>query len=241
MPLDRPRPNVLTHNGARTHLSISRDLTEKLHLFSRKNGVTMFMTLLAAYQTLLYRYTGQDDICTGTSITSRNRPELRDLISLFANNLVLRSDLSGNPTFLEVLKRTRKMALGACAHQDIPFEKLKEVKEIVRAPLRGYLQTFLGQFDTLNPYKEEKKQIQDVLENNKESLIAFAFEKYFAMNSLMGSQRKCAAMIECLHSLGVKEVACLLDFGLEFDQVMAGLEKLNELRKYFEPHNQVTV
>jgi amino acid adenylation domain-containing protein len=126
MPLDRPRPGVLTHNGARTHVSISRELTNALHEFSRKNGVTLFMTLLAAYQTLLYRYTGQKDICTGTSITSRSRPELWGLIGLFANTLVLRSNLSENPTFLELLKRTRKMALGAFTHQDIPFEKLME-------------------------------------------------------------------------------------------------------------------
>jgi natural product biosynthesis luciferase-like monooxygenase protein len=117
----------------------------------------------------------------------------------------------------------------------------KEVKDIVRAPLRNYLNTFLGQFDTLNPFKDDNKQVQDVLDNNRESLLTFAFEKYFNMSSLMGSQRKCTAMVERLHSLGVNEIACLLDFGLEVDQVMAGLEKLNELRKSFVPQGQVTV
>jgi natural product biosynthesis luciferase-like monooxygenase protein len=120
-------------------------------------------------------------------------------------------------------------------------ENDREVKEIVRAPLRSYLNTFLGQFETLNPYKEDNKQVRDVLDKDKEALITFAFEKYFNMSALMGSQRKCAVMIERLHALGVNEVACLLDFGLEFDQIMGGLEKLNELRKCFVPQGQVAV
>ncbi|MGF7035202.1 natural product biosynthesis luciferase-like monooxygenase protein [Paenibacillus mucilaginosus] len=109
------------------------------------------------------------------------------------------------------------------------------VKEQVRGPLRDYLSTFLGQYDTLNPYKDDNAAVKDVLDNEKESLITFAFEKYFQMSSLMGSKQKCAKMIERLQKLGVNEVACLLDFGLEFEQIMQGLEHLNELKSWFTP------
>ncbi len=126
MPLDRPRPVVMTHNGERMRMTIPAEITTDLKELSRKNGVTMFITMLAAYQTLLSRYTGQDDLCIGTSISSRNRPELENLIGLLANTLVLRNNLEGNPTFAEVLKRTRKVAFGAFAHKEIPYEKLIE-------------------------------------------------------------------------------------------------------------------
>ena len=84
------------------------------------------MTLLAAFQALLYRYTGQDDIVVGSPIANRNRTEIEGLIGFFVNTLVLRTDFSGNPTFKELLARVREMALGAYAHQDLPFEKLVE-------------------------------------------------------------------------------------------------------------------
>lgn len=126
MPLDRPRPVAMTHNGERMRMTIPADITTSLKGFSRKSGVTMFITMLAAYQTLLYRYTGQEDICVATSISSRNRPELQNLIGLLANTLVLRNNLEGDPTFAEVLKCTRKVAFGAFAHKDIPYEKLIE-------------------------------------------------------------------------------------------------------------------
>ncbi|WP_270171056.1 non-ribosomal peptide synthetase [Paenibacillus sp. SYP-B4298] len=126
MPLDRPRPPVMTHQGQRTKFAFSEEWTSKIKQFSRKNGVTLFMALLAAYQTVLYRYTLQEDLCIGTSVSSRSRPELQPLIGMFVNTLVLRTKLDGNPTFSEVLKRMRKTAFGAFAHQDIPFEKLIE-------------------------------------------------------------------------------------------------------------------
>jgi non-ribosomal peptide synthetase component F len=84
------------------------------------------MTLLAAFQILLYRYSGQDDIIVGTPIANRNRQEIEPLIGFFVNSLVLRSDLVGNPSFRELLKRVREVTLGAYAHQDLPFEKLVE-------------------------------------------------------------------------------------------------------------------
>ena len=126
LPTDRPRPAVQSFRGARQSLELSKELTEELKALSRKEGVTLFMTLLAAFQTLLYRYTAQDDIVVGSPIANRNRTEIEGLIGFFVNTLVLRTNLGGNPTFHELLGRVREVALGAYAHQDLPFEKLVE-------------------------------------------------------------------------------------------------------------------
>ncbi|WP_414588179.1 amino acid adenylation domain-containing protein, partial [Scytonema sp. PCC 10023] len=126
LPTDRPRPAIQTYGGAIEKFSLSKELSEALPALSQKQGVTLFMTLLAAFQTLLYRYSGQPDICVGTPIANRNRAETEKLIGLFANTLVLRTNLSGNPSFSDLLSQVRKVALGAYAHQDVPFEQLVE-------------------------------------------------------------------------------------------------------------------
>ncbi|HEY2922318.1 MAG TPA: condensation domain-containing protein, partial [Candidatus Binatia bacterium] len=126
LPTDRPWPAVQSFRGKRQSIELSKELTEGLKALSRKEGVTLFMTLLAAFQALLYRYTGQEDIVVGSPIANRNRAEIEGLIGFFVNTLVLRSNFDGNPTFKELLARVREMALGAYAHQDLPFEKLVE-------------------------------------------------------------------------------------------------------------------
>ena len=105
---------------------LSTDLSEQLRGLSRQEGVTLFMTLLAAFQTLLYRYTNQDDVVVGTDVANRNQAEIEPLIGFFVNLLVLRTNLSGNPSFRELLGRVREVTLGAYAHQDLPFAKLVE-------------------------------------------------------------------------------------------------------------------
>jgi amino acid adenylation domain-containing protein len=127
LPADHPRPTVQTFQGARQFLTLSPTLTEALKTLSLRHGVTLFMTLLAAFQTLLHRYSRQDDIAVGTLIANRNRVELESLIGFFVNTLVLRTDLSGDPTFRELLERVRTITLGAYQHQDVPYEKLLEV------------------------------------------------------------------------------------------------------------------
>ncbi|WP_334838648.1 amino acid adenylation domain-containing protein, partial [Nostoc sp.] len=126
LPTDRPRPVVQTFNGANMEFSLSVELTQKLVKLSHKQGCTLFMTLLAAYNTLLYRYTGQTDILVGTPIANRDRTEIEGLIGFFVNTLVMRTDLAQNPSFSELLPRLREMALSAYAHQDLPFEMLVE-------------------------------------------------------------------------------------------------------------------
>ena len=126
LPSDRPRPAVQTFRGAKKTLKLSAALTEQLNALNRKEGVTLFMTLLAAFKTLLYRYTGQNEIVVGTPIAGRSRGETQDLIGLFVNTLVMRSSLSGELSFRELLWQVREVALGAYAHQDLPFERLVE-------------------------------------------------------------------------------------------------------------------
>ncbi|HYP28243.1 MAG TPA: amino acid adenylation domain-containing protein [Blastocatellia bacterium] len=126
LPTDHPRGSTWSSNGAAAYFSLPESLTGGLKDLSRREGATLFMTLLAAFQSLLHRYTGQEDILVGTPIANRNRPELERLIGLFINNLIIRADLSGNPSFKELLARVRKVALEAYAHQDLPFEKLVE-------------------------------------------------------------------------------------------------------------------
>ena len=126
LPTDRPRPAVQTFQGAVKHWELSEELTRGLNALSRQEDATLFMTLLAVFQVLLARYSGQEDIVVGTAIANRTRAEVEDLIGFFLNTLALRGDLSGNPSFVELLGRVREAALGAYAHQDLPFEKLVE-------------------------------------------------------------------------------------------------------------------
>ena len=126
VPTDRPRPAVQSYRGQTQYLELTKELTEGLKELSRKEGVTLFMTLMAAFQTLLYRYTSQEDIVVGSPIANRNRRDIEGLIGFFVNTLVLRTDVSGNPSFRELLGRVRKTALDAYEHQVLPFEKLVE-------------------------------------------------------------------------------------------------------------------
>jgi amino acid adenylation domain-containing protein len=126
LPVDRPRPAIQTYRGARQSLTLPKAVSEGLKALSRDQGITLFMTLLAAFQTLLQRYTGQDDIVVGSPISGRNRHELEGVIGFFVNTLALHTDFAGDPTFRELLTRVREVAIGAYAHQDLPFEKLVE-------------------------------------------------------------------------------------------------------------------
>nr|WP_290226170.1 non-ribosomal peptide synthetase [Trichocoleus desertorum] len=139
LPTDHPRPVTPSYRGTAQQLELSPELTSALESLSDRAGVSLFMTLLAAFQTLLYRYTGQTDIVVGSAIANRNLTELENLIGFFVNSLVLRIDLSDHPTFAELLERVRQMTLAAYAHQEVPFEKLVEelqpARDLSRNPL----------------------------------------------------------------------------------------------------------
>ena len=135
LPKDHPRPPVQTFNGAGIPINIPAALTSKVKQLSQKQGVTLFITLLAVFKILLYRYSGQEQIAVGSPIANRNRSEIEGLIGFFVNSLVMYTDLGGEPSFIEVLNRVRQTALEAYAHQDLPFEKLVEGLQPERFPL----------------------------------------------------------------------------------------------------------
>jgi hypothetical protein len=131
LPADRRRPAVQTFRGAFLNTALPPALSERFRALCQRHGATLFMALLALFEALLARYTGQDDVVVGTTIANRRQTELEGLIGLFVNTLALRGDLSGDPPFAELLARVRRSTLGAYAHQDLPFERV--VQEVAQA------------------------------------------------------------------------------------------------------------
>src|SRR6185295_3400290 len=136
---DRERPVVATHRGGRVEVALNRQLSEEIRAVSQREGVTMFMTLLAGFQLVLGRYSGQEDVVVGTDVANREQVETEGLIGFFVNQLVMRTRVEGDETVRELLRRVREKALGAYAHQDVPFEKVVEEvapeRELSRTPL----------------------------------------------------------------------------------------------------------
>ncbi len=126
LPSDHPRPAVRSFRGAVERFELDQELSEKLRALSQRESVTLFMLLLAVFKVLLMKYSGQADLVIGADVANRNRAETENLIGFFVNMLVLRTDLSGDPTFRDLLQRVREVCLEAYAHQDLPFEKLVE-------------------------------------------------------------------------------------------------------------------
>jgi hypothetical protein len=139
LPTDRTRPAQQSYRGAHLSFELSAEIGAALKQLGQQEGVTLFMTLLAAFQLLLSRYSKQDDILVGSVIAGRTRTETERLIGLFLNTLVMRTDLSGEPGFRQLLKRVREVCLGAYAHQEVPFEKLVEElqpeRDLSRSPI----------------------------------------------------------------------------------------------------------
>jgi amino acid adenylation domain-containing protein len=127
LPTDKTRPTEQTFKGTNLHFNINREIVDKLNAFCKENDITLFMTLLSVFNVLLNKYSGQVDICVGSPIANRTRSEIEPLIGFFVNMLSLRSDLSGNLTFLELLKQVKQTTLDAYSNQDIPFEKVVDI------------------------------------------------------------------------------------------------------------------
>ncbi|HEV7519360.1 MAG TPA: amino acid adenylation domain-containing protein, partial [Thermoanaerobaculia bacterium] len=126
LPLDRPRPPVLSHRGDSRSVHVSEERRRAFQALARRHEATLFMVVLAAFQALLARLAGAVEVSLGTPVAGRNERQTEGLIGFFVNSLVLRTDLSGDPTFEELLRRVRELALSAYAHQELPFEKLVE-------------------------------------------------------------------------------------------------------------------
>jgi amino acid adenylation domain-containing protein/non-ribosomal peptide synthase protein (TIGR01720 family) len=139
LPLDKPRPTRRSARAGRVPVALSGELSEALEALAQREGCSLFMVLLGGFQALLARWSGQEDIVVGTPVAGRTRVEVEGLIGFFVNTLVLRTDVSGRPTFRELLARVKEVALGAYAHQDVPFEKLVEelapVRDLRHSPL----------------------------------------------------------------------------------------------------------
>ncbi|GAA0907528.1 non-ribosomal peptide synthetase [Virgisporangium aurantiacum] len=148
---DRPRPALRDPTAATVAFTVARDVAAALRTVGRRAGATMFMTVLTAFQALLSRHTGRDDIAVGTTIAGRTTPQIEQLIGFFANTLVMRTDLSGDPPFPELLERVRQVALAAYAHQDVPFEQLVEhlqpARDLSRTPLFQVMFNFADRAD----------------------------------------------------------------------------------------------
>ncbi len=130
---DRPRPEIWSGRGAKHYIKLSRALSENIRSLSQARSVTPFMTLLAAFQCFLYRYTGHEDVAVGSLIANRNHIQIERLIGLFANTIVLRSDLSGDPTFGDLVRRVRQVTLDAYRNQDLPIEEVLRALRISRS------------------------------------------------------------------------------------------------------------
>jgi len=160
LPTDFPRPSVQSYRGARQYLQLPPELARSVRALSKKCGVTPFITLLAAFKTLLWRYTEQDEIVVGSPIANRNRIESEKLMGFLANTITLYTDLSGNPTFTELLERVRETSLGAYGHQDVPFELLVQALEAERDMSRSPL--FQVMFNYMMNYSAPKVDLPDL-------------------------------------------------------------------------------
>jgi amino acid adenylation domain-containing protein len=161
LPTDRPRPALQSYPGGYRSLQLTAELGRDVQALARRSGVTLFMALLAAFQALLHRYTGQERIVVGSPVAGRGRPEFEGLIGFFVNTLVLPADLAGDLTVRQLLERTRDMALGAYAAQDLPFEKLVQALQPVRDTSRSPL--FQAMFLLHQPVHEESKNAEGAL------------------------------------------------------------------------------
>jgi non-ribosomal peptide synthetase component F len=126
LPTDRPRPAVQSYRGASLNTRFSTDLSGRLKELSRRENCTLYMTMLAGFEALLYRETGAEEVMVGTATANRSRREVEGLIGFFVNMVVMRGEMGGQPSYVEMMRRVREVALGAYAHQEVPFEKLVE-------------------------------------------------------------------------------------------------------------------
>lgn len=164
LPTDRPRPAIQDTQGVQATISLPPGLAASLGALSRREGATLFMALLATFQILLGRYTGQDDVIVGAPVAGRTRREFENLIGFFINTVVLRCDLSGNPTFAELLGRVREVCLGAFTHQDVPFDRLVQAvqpeRDLSRNPLFDILFNYISYPNT--PRSSGSLAVEDV-------------------------------------------------------------------------------
>jgi non-ribosomal peptide synthetase component F len=181
LPTDRPRPPVQTYNGAALYFNVPVDLVRRLESFSQEEGVTLFMTLMAVFKVMLHRYARQDDICVGTPIANRSRAELEPLIGFFVNTLVMRTDLSGSPSFRELMTRILETALGAYDHQDLPFEYLVDHLGIERSMSHSPLFQVMFTLDSVTATTRELRLSDLVIHSVETDVTTARFDLVLSM------------------------------------------------------------
>ncbi|MHC0062934.1 amino acid adenylation domain-containing protein [Nostoc sp. UIC 10890] len=174
LPTDKSRPSVQSFRGRSEFLELNQDLTQKLKRLSQESGTTLFMTMLAAFTLLLSRYSGQEDIVVGSAIANRTHSYTEPLIGFFVNILALRTNLQGNPTFLELLERVKQVTLDAYDHQDLPFEKL--VDELGKVRRRSPSERSLSHHPLFQVAFSLQNETQQQLETNELTLKRFQWE-----------------------------------------------------------------
>lgn len=187
LPSDRPRPAVQTFSGDRHWLELSEELTNSLLALSQHENVTLFITLLSVFKVLLSRYTGDEDVIVGSPIANRPQLETESVIGYFLNNLALRSNLAGDPTFQEVLQRVKQTALEAYANQDVPFEKLidalKPTRDLGRTPIfQVYFNLFNFGSEIQLPGRGQSISFVDAWAHSEEKLSKFDLTLYAGLH-----------------------------------------------------------
>jgi non-ribosomal peptide synthetase component F len=215
LPTDRPRKGELSLRTARQPFQIPEELCAALTRFSRQEGITLFMTLIAAFKTLLYSYTGQEDIRVGTLVANRQHPETEGLIGLFANLVILRTNMGGNPTLRQVLQRVRTTTLEAHAYQELPFEYL--ARTLARERHLDRLSLFQAMF-TMQHALPQFPQLADVTCDvlKTEAIDATPCELVL---SLHGSPHGLDGL--CLYKTALYEEATIVRMLRDFQQLLA--------------------
>jgi amino acid adenylation domain-containing protein len=217
LPTDRPRPPQMRYRGNYYQFSLPKPLLDGLNRLSQQQGATLFMTLLAAFQSLLHRYSGQNDICVGSPIANRTRSDIEPLIGLFVNSLALRSQIDSQQTFIELLKRLQKTTLDAYANQDVPFERLVDVLGVPRdtshAPL---FQVF---FSLTNGEAERNLTLDNL---TAEFLPADIDSAKFDL-SLLATEYRDRLVCQLEYSSDLFDRDTIVRMGLHFSELVAGI------------------
>ena len=235
LPTDRPRPAVQTYRGAAHTLTIPGELADAIRRLSRREGATLFIVLLAAFKVLLHRYSGQNDILVGTPIANRNRAEIENLIGFFLNTLVLRTDVSGNPTFKQLLAQVREVAVGAYAHQGLPFEKILEELQ----PERNLSHTPLFQvwFNLLNA---ELDNVVDSLPDTTVELVSAPIEQSKFDLSLLAAEQTGGIRLQFIYNPDLFDASTITAMAGHFRNLLEALvadpnQRITEMPLLSEP------
>ncbi|HEY6806350.1 MAG TPA: amino acid adenylation domain-containing protein [Pyrinomonadaceae bacterium] len=232
LPTDRPRPAVQSYRGGQISLALTTELTSSLRELAQQQGATLFMVLLASFQGLLQRYSGQDEIVVGTPVAGREQAETESLIGFFVNTIVLRSDLSGNPSFTELLVRVRNTTLNAYAHQAVPFEKLVEElqpqRSLSHAPLFQVAVSYL--IDPLPELRLPELEIEFLETNNQTAKFDLSLELQENSDSVAATINYSTDLfdVETIRRMAGHFQALLTEVVLNPEERLSKLSLLNE-------------